>query len=488
ARSGNEAHARLAEGGVDLLVTDVMMPEIGGVQTAATLRSLGAHTPILLMTGRRDPWIAESVAKLQCADLLHKPFSLGELVERARALLARSDASPISTPERSDPHLFPPALVPLLRAAVGAELVRATDDELTELLTVVFFAGLETEEGERNPVRVVFVDPAAVDAEPAVAGVPPPLFRWSTLRFTRPRELSVAVLVKLAATLASGREYVQVSRNDGRGLVVTGLAREGVNLQGDAALKIVVDKPGGLSIRIGRHHVLDYEHGRVQAVATAARLLSGGPVRRALERAAASAGVRAVACDRYLDVVRRLVAELSTHGRGGILVFDRESPAALEGESGFRTHADVSLAAMLVRLDGLQAAEPAGGRESTQMLAGALQAEIQHSIAEMGALTALDGATVLDARLALAGFGVILPVGDPHASVEEAEDVEAARVRRYDLGAKGTRHRAAATYAWQHPDSVVFVASQDGDLLCFLRGRDAPSVTLWRFRTSDLHG
>jgi len=401
AHSGSEALAKLASGDIDLLVTDVMMPDLGGVQAAAMARAGGAHLPILVMTGRRDPWIAESVEKLQRADLLYKPFSLEDLVAHANALLEKHEAPSTPPPADSDPHVFPPALVPLLRTSVGesALLARIPDHALVELLSIVFFAGLETEEGERHPVRVVVVPPEAVDSEPPTNGVPAPLYRWSTLRFERPRPLSINELVKLAAAMGgSVREHVQVVHDRGAALI-TGIAREGVNIEGDRALKIVVDRPGGLSVRMGRHHVLDYEHGRVQSLATCGVILSAGPVRRALEAAAARCGLSHVGAARYLDAVRMLIGKLS-----------------------------------------------------------------------------------------VVGFGIVLPVGNEHAIVVEAEDVEATKTHPFDLGGRGTRHRAAATYAWTHAGSVVFVASQDGAVGCLYRASGGTVTTLWRFHPSDLDG
>ncbi len=487
ARSGSEALAKLASGDIDLLVTDVMMPDLGGVQAAAMARAGGAHLPILVMTGRRDPWIAESVEKLQRAALLYKPFSSEDLVAHANALLEKRETPSTPPPEESEPHLFPPALVPLLRKSVGesALLESIPDHALVELLSVIFFAGLETEEGERHPVRVVLVPSEAIDSEPPTNGVPAPLYRWSTLRFEHARPLSINELVKLAAAMGgSGREHVQVIHERG-GALITGIAREGVNIEGDCALKIVVDRPGGLSVRMGRHHVLDYEHGRVQSLATCGVILTAGPVRRALEAAAARFGLSQVGAARYLDAVRMLIAKLSAHGHGGILVFGATREPV--GEAGYRTHTQISVAAMLARLQELEV-DATAHQEQSQLLAGALSSEIQNTIVELGGLTALDGATFLDWSLALVGFGIVLPVGNEPAAVVEAEDVEATKTHPFDLGGRGTRHRAAATYASTHPESVVFVASQDGAVGCLYRAAGGTVTMMWRFHPSDLDG
>lgn len=489
AGTGSELLSKLAEGRIDLLVTDVMMPELGGVQAAAMARTAGVEVPILVMTAHRAPWIGESVRRLQRADVLYKPFSNDELVRRVHALLTPERPRPVdASSEKDEPHLFPPALVPLLRNSVGDRgcIAGISDEVLTTLLSVVFFAGLEREEGERHQVRVVFVGAGPVELEAPVDGVPSPLFRWSTLRFRAPRGFSTNELVKLAAATTNGRVFVQVSLEEGR-LVITGLAREGVNLEGDRALKIVVQKPGGLSIRVGRHHALDYEHGHVQSLASDV-ILTGGPVRRALERAASACGLPSSARGRYLDAVRLLVAKLSAHGSGGILAFSADQAPEPAGETGYRTYPDISLASMLLHLHRAQSqAEHARHRnhDQDQLLVGALQSELQHTIGELGALTALDGATILDRSLSLVGFGVVLPVGGALAPVLEAQDVEAVTVQPFDLGGRGTRHRAAATHAWNHPGCVVFVASQDGNLGCLFRSPGSANVILWRLGPAD---
>ncbi len=487
ASNGAELLSKLAQGGVDLLITDVMMPALGGVEAAARARSAGVDIPVLFVTASTEAWIAESVSKLQRADVLYKPFSGDELLRRAHALLTPEIQRAAAIREKEEPHLFPPALVPLLRRSVadGGCLENVADEVLTELLSVVFFAGLEREEGERNSVRVVFVGNGPVDSEPPIDGLPPPLFRWSTLTFTTPRVFSTGQLVRLAAATVGGRVFVQVCQRHGQ-LVITGLSREGVNLEGDRALKLVVQRPGGLSILVGRRHVIDYERGHVQALATNV-ILSDGVVRAALEFASSGSGLPPQAIDRYLEAVSLLVMSLSMHGAGGILVFSADEHPTVEGETGYRTHPHVSIAAILLRLHRTQTRVGAARCEDTendQLWVGALQSELQHTVSELGALTALDGATILDRSLALVGFGVVLPFDGNIGPVVAAEDVDAASVHEFDLAGRGTRHRAAATCAWSHPGSIVFVASQDGSLACLFRSVGAPRLLLWPLGSS----
>ncbi len=489
AYSGSDVLGKLTEGAVDVLVTDVTLPGLGGTQVAVATRSAGFETPILVVTTRREPWIAESVGLLQFASLLQTPFAKDDLARSVRALLKRQSASPgHATAGTAAPHLFPPALVPLVRAGVGENtcLAGVCDETVTELLSEVFFAGLETEEGEVNPVRVVFVGNARVDSEPPVGGLPPLLYRWSTWRFLTALAFSAHELVKLAAATPRGRVFVQVRVQEGH-LVISGLAREGVNLEGDPALKIVIHRPGGMSIRMGRYHILDYERGRVSSLGIPV-ILSGGPVRTALEQASTASGLPVASAGRYLDVVRQLVAKLSAHGSGGILIFSSDANPRAVGESGYETHPGVSLSAMLLRLHRVAAGFDPVGLHDEQLVLGALKAEMQETINEIGALTALDGATILDRSLGLVVFGHILPLGTGNANVLGAQDIGSSGVSPIDYESRGTRHHAAAAYARNHPGSVVFVASKDGDLGCLFRALGSEDVTLWqtsRFQAPD---
>jgi DNA integrity scanning protein DisA with diadenylate cyclase activity len=117
--------------------------------------------------------------------------------------------------------------------------------------------------------------------------------------------------------------------------------------------------------------------------------------------------------------------------------------------------------------------------DTQQLVRNAFLVEIERVTEELGALTAIDGATIVSSNLALAGFGITLPV-DHRGHVVEALDSNAAQLAPFDLGSRGTRHRAAATYANQHSGSVVFVASKDGPITCMFRPTHHDAVLAWR--------
>jgi hypothetical protein len=68
---------------------------------------------------------------------------------------------PVATPE----HVFPPDVVRTLRGHVtskGGCLAGASDGLLDDLLSTIFWAGLETYEGQHNPIGVVFLGTSLV--------------------------------------------------------------------------------------------------------------------------------------------------------------------------------------------------------------------------------------------------------------------------------------------------------------------------------------
>jgi two-component system response regulator MprA len=94
AADGYEALELLAEDGssVELLIVDVLMPGIDGLEVTRRLRSEGSALPILMLTARDQ--VSDRVAGLEAGadDYLVKPFALEELVARVRALLRRLGA------------------------------------------------------------------------------------------------------------------------------------------------------------------------------------------------------------------------------------------------------------------------------------------------------------------------------------------------------------------------------------------------------------
>jgi two-component system response regulator MprA len=93
ASDGEEALASERAGASDVIVLDVLMPRLDGLETCRRLRAEGSSTPILMLTARVE--VGDRVDGLDAGadDYLAKPFALDELLARLRALLRRSTGS-----------------------------------------------------------------------------------------------------------------------------------------------------------------------------------------------------------------------------------------------------------------------------------------------------------------------------------------------------------------------------------------------------------
>ena len=91
ARTGREALDWLAVAPYDLIVLDILLPEINGLEVCKELRQRGISIPVLMLTARDS--IDDRVIGLDTGadDYLTKPFALKELLARLRALSRRID-------------------------------------------------------------------------------------------------------------------------------------------------------------------------------------------------------------------------------------------------------------------------------------------------------------------------------------------------------------------------------------------------------------
>jgi DNA-binding response OmpR family regulator len=76
-------------GGIDLIVLDIGLPRIDGLEVCRRIRSAGQSVPVLILTARADE--VDTVIGLDAGadDYVTKPFRLAELLARVRALLRR---------------------------------------------------------------------------------------------------------------------------------------------------------------------------------------------------------------------------------------------------------------------------------------------------------------------------------------------------------------------------------------------------------------
>ena len=89
ARDGEEALSRFREHPVDLVVLDVMLPKLDGLEVCKRLRTASA-VPIIMLTARDDELDKVLGLELGADDYITKPFSIREFRSRVRALLRRA--------------------------------------------------------------------------------------------------------------------------------------------------------------------------------------------------------------------------------------------------------------------------------------------------------------------------------------------------------------------------------------------------------------
>ncbi len=141
AGSGEEALAQVADAGPDALVLDVGLPDLDGLEVCRRLRQAGNRVPVLMLTARDA--IEDRIDGLDAGadDYLVKPFDVGELKARLRALLRRGGGEEVPDALSFDELRLDPVRHGVIVGEEFVELTR-TEYQLLELLM-------------RNPRRVL---------------------------------------------------------------------------------------------------------------------------------------------------------------------------------------------------------------------------------------------------------------------------------------------------------------------------------------------
>jgi DNA-binding response OmpR family regulator len=132
-RDGEAASRRGREGGWDLILLDIVLPQKDGYEVCRELRRAGISTPIIMLTAKTQE--AEKVMGLDLGadDYITKPFSPRELRARIRALLRRTEAP------AADVYGFGDVEVDFARGEIrrGEKMIGATALELKLLKAFV---------------------------------------------------------------------------------------------------------------------------------------------------------------------------------------------------------------------------------------------------------------------------------------------------------------------------------------------------------------
>jgi DNA-binding response OmpR family regulator len=139
---GREALARFGEGSFDLVVLDVMMPRLDGLEVCRRLRARSA-VPIIMLTAKAEEIDKVLGLELGADDYITKPFSLREFRSRVKAALRRAQMA-----QQAEPSDDEPLEVLDLRVDLAKRTVRVRgDDVATTFVEFELLAALATAPG-----------------------------------------------------------------------------------------------------------------------------------------------------------------------------------------------------------------------------------------------------------------------------------------------------------------------------------------------------
>ncbi|HWN66582.1 MAG TPA: response regulator transcription factor [Haliangium sp.] len=95
---GRAALEHLASHSPDLILLDINLPEMNGLEVMNELRQAGDTTPIIMLSAREDEYDKVAALRLGADDYVTKPFGLAELMARVDAVLRRAGGSTRATP------------------------------------------------------------------------------------------------------------------------------------------------------------------------------------------------------------------------------------------------------------------------------------------------------------------------------------------------------------------------------------------------------
>ncbi|OQP06557.1 DNA-binding response regulator [Geobacillus sp. 46C-IIa] len=135
AYDGEEALVKVASEQPALIILDLMLPKLDGVEVCKQLRQQQIMTPILMLTARDDEFDKVLGLELGADDYMTKPFSPREVVARVKAILRRTEFVPAAAEsgERiaiGELEIFPERY----EAAIGGKTLELTPKEFELLL------------------------------------------------------------------------------------------------------------------------------------------------------------------------------------------------------------------------------------------------------------------------------------------------------------------------------------------------------------------
>jgi hypothetical protein len=333
---------------------------------------------------------------------------------------------------------------------------------IEELVSSAFWASLRREEGRSPRISIAIVAPDQTA---------------STMRFARALPVTSMVLTRLGPAVEGRGVHLGVWRLQGD-LEVWGTTR---SLPNHCFVLEVVD-PGLLVIKRAREpHGAKYANVAVLQGDTIKVVdETGGDLPKFTPSILPALGLDTpFAWTDPTNIVVQLALAMRAHGRGGSLLL---VPA----------RSDAWQDSILLPLPYLITPPFDGLRDPKTDLEAHADPFSSHDslgieVRRVAGLTAVDGATVLNDRLQLLGFGAKISRARAKAAAQSvilSEAVEGARAALVDLSrVGGTRHQSAAQFVHDQRDALALVASQDGRFTAFAWSPDDEAVRAHRIES-----
>ncbi len=195
-RDGASGLWRAREGSYDVIVLDIMLPQMNGYQVCRALRDADVWTPVLMLTAKLGEFDEAEALDTGADDFLRKPFSFVVLLARLRAL-ARRGAPSRPTVLTHGPLRLDPAAVEVSR---NGEVIALTPREYA-IFEMLMRAG-----GDPVPSRRILDHVWGFDADPA-SNVVQVNIRYLRRKIDDPYDLPVIETVRgVGYRLATGEE------------------------------------------------------------------------------------------------------------------------------------------------------------------------------------------------------------------------------------------------------------------------------------------
>lgn len=423
----------------------------------------------------------------------------------------------------TETHKSPRDLASAVSKVLDDELEDAPGlDAIRELFSVLFFASLESEEGEPIQIHLVYLDPNQPDPSPPSRIVND---RWSVVRFDETVKFTVANLVKIARASDPRTSALAVFAMDRGQIRIWGLTDQvnrfhdflhyesDVGPEMPGVFQAIATGIGHLVAFVGYRRIAELRGNEL--VTKSQDVLRKGPFRKALDPSITQyidsirEGISPeVFADRehwsaslkgdWISSVCRLLLRTQRIGHGGAYLLTPE--VSLHG---LRLNYQIEYDRLgdALRRRGLLLIESTFASDeihdqldleedaiSTGLYLDSVvseadlrdcESEIDGSIAFISMLSRVDGVVVLDKSLTVRGFGAEIILENPidQIYISSGPFARSGSLKKAEFHQFGTRHRSMMRYCSDVPGSLGFVVSQDGDVRAIASVEE--SIVIW---------